>query len=657
MVQLFIKSSNALLQITGRDFITRSGGIYIKVFAKCSKRLAKSLSVEREVLILFTSFADLQQRTIATAREILNEESGRLESTVVIIVHSDLRGNYKLKNWGREEGLSVLPVLFKRDTFISIDQEEFERLLCQELFSYDPFDVTGPVSDDSQFYGRRTEAQDLARQLQQGQIKSCLGIRKIGKTSILNRIVSVTQSHHDCHCIMIDCSIDAIWSMTAGQLISSMANALIVATSPSRSYSRIEPVTDDVTTAEGSRKLLNAIKRAELPVVVFFDEIDYITPSSPTEPRWKRDFNEFWRNLRASYQEASRLDKRFSILISGVSSKWFRVGSIDEIENAALSFIPEEYLSTLPRGASNAMIKRLARVAGLQFDDSTADLIGECCSDIPFWIRRACSYIHRKIEIQIRPYSPDKELVSALLERFIESEGGALAKVALMHLFRVYPELEEIVIKCYDGESSTCMKQYLSILEQYGVISTHNQQHLMSGKMMNEGFKFYLEEKQELLGEEQTLSTSAVRFSNSDEWAEELSVINRERNLLEKSLRSIVLNFIRQDTSKNKASGTTKKRLLSVIESAPLHKKNFDNGVFDALSPEQVVEKLYWLDLKSLVEKNWRLFSDLFNDKRLFSEHCEKINERPDAHAKDVDRVGIARYRESLNWLKERISN
>lgn len=656
MVTLFSRPSNALLQITGKDFITRSGGVYAKVFAKCSKRLAKSLSVEREILVLFTSFTDLQQRTIATAKEIIDEESGRLESTVVVIVHADPRGNYKLKNWGREKGLTVLPVYLKEDSISSINQEEFEKQLCQELFSYDPFDVSGPVSDDSQFYGRRTEAQDLARQLQQGQIKSCLGIRKIGKTSILNRVVSVVKSHHSCHCVMIDCSIDSIWAMTAGQLLHSIASSLSD-TSSLGSYSSIEPIDRDISIVEGSKKLLDSIKKVELPVVIFFDEVDYITPGSPTEPRWEADFNEFWRNLRASYQEASRLEKRFSLLISGVSSKWFRVGAINGVENAALSFIPEEYLSTLPRGASNAMIRSLARVAGLQFDEYTADLIGEYCSDIPFWIRKACSYIHRNIETQIRPHAPDRELILSLLERFNESEGGTLAKVALMHLFRVYPELEEVVKKCHEGKSSDCPKQYLSILGRYGVISTQRQQYIMSGKMMDEGFKLYLEEKEDLSEHEHSNNVLGGSFSNSDEWAEELAVLSRERNLIEKSLRSIVLNFIRSDSLKNKQAGKTKERLLSVIRASPAHRKSFERGVFDSLSPDQTMEKFYWLDLKSLVEKNWNLFGELFNNRKLFSEHCEKVNERPDAHAKDIDRVGIAQYRDSLNWLKERISN
>ena len=53
---------------------------------------------------------------------------------------------------------------------LGIDRSELERELFAELFAQDPFEVTGPVSDDANFFGRRDEAQELARKLQHGYI-------------------------------------------------------------------------------------------------------------------------------------------------------------------------------------------------------------------------------------------------------------------------------------------------------------------------------------------------------------------------------------------------------------------------------------------------------------------------------------------------------
>ena len=80
------------------------------------------------------------------------------------------------------------------------------------------------------------------------------------------------------------------------------------------------------------------------------DEVDYITPSSPTASDiWGDEFNVFWRNFRAVYQEVLRSEGKLSLLISGVTSKWFSVESINGVENAALALVPEEYLRVCPK--------------------------------------------------------------------------------------------------------------------------------------------------------------------------------------------------------------------------------------------------------------------------------------------------------------------
>ena len=652
MMNKFVLISKSLLIVSSQDFLEKEKGVYGRLYAKPSRRFAVLLSIDREVLVLFTSFKELQARTIKTAREIINNSLGRLESTVAIIVHQDPSGNSKLKKWGRENGISALPLYYVGEQFPK-NEEEFEQILCRELFSFDPFDVTGPVSDDSQFYGRRTEAQDLARQMQMGQVRSCLGIRKIGKTSIINRIINDAKTYHECYCVMIDCSKDHIWKMSACQLLESLSIAIKKAISLIDRYSEVEFVNDEKEISESLESLVVSISSSELPILVFFDETDYITPGSPTAPHWKDDFNIFWRNLRAVYQESSRRNKKFSILLSGVSSKWFCIESIYGIENAALAFIPEEYLSPLPRGASNAMIKTIARTAGLIFDDSNAGPIAQACSDIPFWIRKACSYIHRNIDFYDRPLRPEGSIISTLLKKFIEAEGGSLAQVALIHLFRVYPELESICLHCYNETTTECPKNYLAVLKKYGVIAESNKKYCISGDMMKEGLKLYLEINNNV--ETKTIennmqSHAKLEIESLDDWADELAIINKRRNLLEKRLRSIVLNFIRFDALQNSQKATIKERILKIIESN-------SRARFSHLSPEQIIEKLFWTDITKLITKEWNLFEKVFHDKTLFSLNCSIVNDRPDAHAKEVDGADMALYRRSLKWLEDSISS
>jgi hypothetical protein len=645
MVGTIRSAATGLFTSPTEIFVSRDKGLYAYLIGKLSKRMATTLSVDREVLILFTSFEDQQQRTIKIARELIIESNGRLESSVAVIVHNDPNGNTKLKSWGRSLGLSVLPIYIRN---CPSKPTELERLLSHELFSHDPFDVTGPVSDDDNFFGRRNEAQDLARKLLTAQIRSCLGIRKIGKTSVINRIISDLRSHHDCYCAMVDCSKDEIWSLSASGLMSALAASIKAAKSSPDRYAMATPTDASVSLAEAARAVLEEIKTSGKPVIFFIDEMDYITPGSPTAAHWRTDFNSFWRNIRSIYQEAARDFGHMSMLIGGVSSKWFSVESIDGIENAALALIPEEYLSPLPRGATISMIKKVARSAGLVFSEECCDTVAAACGDMPYWVRKACSYIHRQIEGS-RPLTLEESQTIKLVNEFIKAEGATIAQVAVSHLFRVFPELELPALKRAGDQRAEINKRLANILENYGIISAPGKIRTET-TMIAAGLQLYQEQKQAMIsGTSAAVGTESTRsVQNLEEWADDLAVINKQRNILERKLRQIVLNFLRMNTLADKTHGTVKTRILQVIASEQRKK-------FDSVGPDELIEKLNWLELVGLIRKEWKLFQPLLNDLVLFEQQSTIINDRPDAHAKKFDAAEFALHRKALKWLSDRI--
>jgi len=649
MASTFQSASTGLFGFTALEITSRHNGVYAFTMARPSKRMQTALSVHRELLVLFSAYGDQQHRTVVVAKELIAEKEGRLEASVAVIVHKDKDGNDKLKKWGRDAGVAILPIYVNE---CPANSEGMERLLSDELFSHDPFDVTGPVSDDENFYGRRNEAQDLARKLQLGQIHACFGIRKIGKTSLLNRVIGHVKLHHDCYSVMLDCSRDDVWSMSAAQLMSALAAAVESSMGASGPYFTVGHSSSSDSLPIAASKLQLALNSASRPVIVFIDEVDYITPASPTQVSWSGEFNAFWRNFRAIYQECCRGDRKFSILISGVSSRWFSVESIDGIENAALSFVPEEYLNPLARDASIAMIRKLARAAGLTFNDQTAGMIASACSNMPFWIRKACSYMHRYIDIGERPLTPDEARVGELLSAFVLSEGASIAQLAVRHLFRVYAELEEPCLRYLLETNPGIEHSYANVLEKYGIVSIGPHRSI-TGTMMREGLRVYLEERTS--GSFQPAEPKANIVSGRDDqglgqWAEELALINRTRNMLEKKLRQVVLNIVRADVMTNKRKETAKARLLSGLPSS-------EHAKYENLSADQLIEKFTWKQLTELIGKDWALFQTMFADKRQFVQHAEIINERFDAHAKDFDEADFALYRRSIKWMDDRIAS
>jgi hypothetical protein len=622
-------------------------GVYGSVYFRPNKRLSKIFSSDREILILITNFPDLQQRTLVALKGQIAEEEGRLESSLAVIVHADSDGNRKLKTWGREQGIAILPIL-ARDSFQ--DAETFERDLLLDFFSNDPFDVTGPVSDDARFFGRRTEALDIARQLQGGQIRSSLGIRKIGKTSILNRILHEAKVNHGSLCVMIDCSKDDIWEQNAAQLLCAIGEAVTVAAGKSPHYAEVQkPCKNGAGVSDARKALLAAIIASETPVILFFDEVDYITPGSPTAgAAWTVNFNPFWRNLRAVTQEASRSEKKFSLFVCGVSSKWFKEEQIDGVENAVLSFIPEEYLSPLAPIAIVGMIRSISRTAGLSFDDSTAEFIGQACGNMPYWTRKACSYIHRNIDVRDRPCIVLNETVERLIGEFVEEEGAAIAEVALNHLFRVHPEVYAPAKSVFDGVIHLKTEQLTSTLMRYGILAEVRGAVVLGSGMIREGLKLCIQKRLATSSaptQKEVPSSLALSF---DEWADELALINASRNKLEKRLRALALNFIKFSSLQDKSKGTASSRVIRCVEKSRAEK-------LQHLPADDLIEKLLWSELVRLVEKEWNLFIPVFADLRLFKEHAEILNDRMDAHAKDADGADIAFYRRSLRWFEEAV--
>ena len=650
MKDVFIKSVKNLFIVSKDCFREYDTGIYGYIIARPTKAISLALGIQKEVLVLLTNFENLQVRTIDAAKKFIDEGEGRFETNVALIVHKDLGGDIKLKNWGREVGLSILPIYFEDGL---PESDELKRLLCYELYSHDPFDVTGPVSNDANFYGRKSEAQDLARKLQLGQIRSLLGVRKIGKTSIINRIIN-DLSGYDCISIMIDCSRDEVWSMNAEQLMEAISVNVKKAVDNGERYLRLDhlPVYDK-RLYESSALLEKASREANKPIIIFFDEIDYITPSSPTNPSWQKEFNKFWRNLRVAYQETGRSTGLLSIVIGGVSSKWFTVGEVNGIENSVLAFIPEEYLSPLPRGASIAMIKNIGRVAGLLFTDNAADLISEESADMPYWIRKACSFIHRHISVDSRPINIDVDRVMSFLETFINNEGGAIAEVALQHLFNIYPDLREafdsVIIKKPGVEISSRFK---NVLLRYGLIKEQNGIEVAGG-MIKEGYMIY----KEYVSASAVLIDATVKAAGSDnvsmslgEWADEIAAISKRRNLLERKMREIAINFIKMDSLSNPAKKSAKDRILGVLPEK-------QRTVLSHMAADEIIQKYCWADLiKLYVGKEWKLFEKMIGDKNLFNLNASIINDRPDAHAKESDGADFALYRRALRYMEDMLA-
>jgi hypothetical protein len=614
---------------------------YTVLYCKPSRTIADSLLIDREVLALVANFDDLQVRAIKVAREVIASSAYRLDPAVVIIVHADRSGDDKLRAWGREHGLRIIPI-YRPKAGALPGADALRQSLAQELFASDPFQVTGPVVNDIDFFGRGSDALELLRQLQSGRIRSLFGIRKVGKTSLLNRVITLAREAGSPRVAMIDCSLKDFNRLDAATALRAVAKVAKLAANQGyahisdalkRTDQELVPVFSDLWSRDTPPSL-----------AIIFDEIDYITPESPTSPHWKAEFNEFWREFRGLVQEAQRHKMSVALLVTGVSSRSFRTESIAGIENSVLHFVPEDYLCPFARAAAEAMIVDLGRRCGLRFDRDSRGYFAEVCGDFPYWIRMAGAHINRSFPIPGRPIEVTLDMLQPLLEEFVASEGGEIARVALENFARAYPEQFALLKRLsVSGELPLAEGR---LLARYGWASQSGLTVTLRSSMVKAGLELADAPAPAPLHSAVPTEATVPLKLQDHEWAEELAVIGRRRNLLERKLRE----FIRVALKLGAAKGETWTDLL--LRSLPERRRSD----LAALAGDALLAKLYWKELTDIMTKNWSVFERTVGDKNRLQLAMGLINDRPDTHAKNVDMADLALYRRELDWLEDRIA-
>lgn len=331
-----------------------------------------------------------------------------------------------------------------------------------------------------------------------------------------------------------------------------------------------------------------------------------------------------------------------SVLVSGVSSHAFRLESFDGIENSVLHFVPEGYLAPFARHASKQMIKDLCRRCGLVLCDDDFDKFAQVCGDFPYWIRLAGSYIHRSTDIQGRPRALDSELLAKLLSEFVEAEGVDVARVALEDLRRKSDEPIQLLERAAAVPHVSLAEGKL--LLRYGLASQVPAGVTVTSSMIRAGLAAM--SKLEVVAEESSVVIQTPLSLATEEWAEELAVINRRRTIVERKLRE----FIHFSLKLSALAGEN--WVDKVLKSLPERQRT----ELSSLSGDALLNKLYWKDLGAVIGKHWHSFERVFGDRKRFDGAMDLMNDRPDAHAKPIDAADVALYRRELVWLEERLA-
>lgn len=531
-----------------------------------------------------------------------------------------------------------------------LSEEMLLNRLRSFLYERDLFGVASPLNSNSTFFGkdRTNSISELYGRYRQGEHGGVFGLRRIGKTSILNLLKQRVQQDNGV-AVYFD------MSMLHHQRWNSLLHSIIKRIEDEYAFSSLDAdylqLPKDFSLPEGAsrynepkapasfgedmKRLYRALGNRR--ILLIFDEIEQIGfTTSPTE-HWKagNDALYFWQVIRAVYQMNSEL---FSFVIAGVNPKCIEISTINGIDNPIFNMLSSLYISLFDIGDIKEMLTSIGGHIGLSFEEEVFARMIDDFGGHPFLTRKVCSMINSEIlkDGEERPFKVTKYRYSSRSEQF-QSELESVIQQILSVLEEYYPD-EYCLLKKLALDGSDAFKRELRR-------GDHSVAHLIGYHLIKkEENNYYFQIKAVESYIRDVYRYDRVLQSLDEKWAQ----VSVRRNTIEEKLRNLIQVQLR--------SGFGKKSKERLIELAAKSSKD-ENQIKRMNSKgtlEEAIKELYLLQLGTIISKDWDKYEKIFNDKTKFNMYLGIINDfRIDAHAKDLDEENQVMLNYAFKFFEE----
>lgn len=252
---------------------------------------------------------------------------------------------------------------------------DFRALLQSQAYARDLYNLPGAVTKSQDFFGRRRLLERLRQEIVTGSgHQGIFGLRKIGKTSLVNRLAQLVREDGRCFVAQIDLQRAAAIRADVPYVLWSVGQAIFDAHRRVRDvkglrlfgqYNLFLDIPDPNTVAELYDHDIQLLLRSRTKkVVVFFDEIERILPPKPT-PDAQRNFVQLWRLLRGLDQQ---FPGRLSYIISGTNPKCVEDSNVGAEDNPVYNYFTHEYLRPLTIDETADLLTTIGRRIGLEWE-------------------------------------------------------------------------------------------------------------------------------------------------------------------------------------------------------------------------------------------------------------------------------------------------
>ena len=636
-----IKTLGKVFYVTnsGNKIVLGASSEYRYCLVKPTDFFGEQFNLKREIIVIFSEYIHFEPRTFDAISEVYkrNTQHFRIDRICSIIISKDNAVEEEIHHILKNDTEMQVVIPF---CYSELQGGERENLIIQRFKDYfyerDLFAFESPLKKDIYFFGRREYVHELISRHNSGENSGVFGLRRSGKTSVLQAIERAAQ-FTDTKCIFVDCQdlYHYSWNDALFFVIDSIIEKMKL------------PITvkqDDYAEGNANRQfafdLEVIIKEYQKDILLLFDEIEQITPKLGMRENWKEgdDFVKFWQTIRSNFH---KWGNKFTFILAGTNPSAIEQISINKHDNPLYNQLKaESYLPPFNVNDTKDMVNKLGGYMGMVFDDVVCARLTQDFGGHPYLIRHFCSTINQYINEHklIKPLTISLAIYNIVMPVFVEKSADNYCRFILKVLDDFYPEentfLEKLALGNLKG-SDSYDPQMIAHLLGYGIIESN--QGVLGFKV--EVLKNYLARK---------YAYKRQNMTNEDKWAE----ISERRNRLEPKLRTIVKMQL-----KSQYGNQAKQKVLDSMRS-DLKSRYLNLQYNDLFDPKKC--EIYFSQLGKLIDTHWdKCFKNIFTkNKQTIRAYFTIINSlRSECHAAPVSDDEMNNFRGTISQLEQEISS
>ncbi|NSX35556.1 AAA-like domain-containing protein [Pseudarthrobacter oxydans] len=352
----------------------------------------KIFGLNREIQVLYTEFQNVHPRALSVIQSRVRRDM-RVEPDLAILISRDSNA----KDIARRRAGEMAIIAINLNEISAGDSPLLHTLIAQSVATVDHFDVAIPVREPSGFYGRQAEIETIANDLKRAVSVGIFGLRKAGKTSLLNALDTLRSNEERNATVRVDVSeiitaeqfrttvLEGLWaqvrSLPGNENIQPRLRSL------TRQGARRVDLVDSATSWIQDLRVL--LENVEAPAVLIIDEIDQAFPSrSNLDPDEAQSLFRSLVQLRSLIQEQEHL----ALLCAGVDPALFERPLVDGKDNLLYKLVRLVWLAPMTRDEIAEMVRSLGKRMGVRIrGHQEIDALYARYGGHPLLTRKACS--------------------------------------------------------------------------------------------------------------------------------------------------------------------------------------------------------------------------------------------------------------------------